>query len=450
MSNITSSGIKSVLSEGLIKSVTSLMVKVGAAGLTYAMLVTLSRTMDATQYGLFAFGFSLATVLAIGASMGQQIAILRFWPEEQGRDAPEEALSALQSGWALTIMAGLVIGLVLAAGALGFGAAGGVPGQYLHVVAASLLVLPLAMAEYGSSALRAQGSVVVALLPRDILWRLSVPLVAWVLFYFGIRLSGVWGLVLVSGLLALMMALQFFLARVMHLENSVSFNSVKSYWRKRGAASRWFLVSTVLDSAALNMDVVLVGLFLAAQSAGLYFNAFRTAGLITLFMFAITIVIAPMISRYFHSGEMRKAQAITTLCSWAGFLFSLAVFVLFWFYGDLILTLFGETYAEGWIVLILLSIGLLADAATGPTRIVMMMTGRERDYVRIFGAIFAVGFVVQLIAIPLYGIVAAAAVNMVARIIGQFAIAVWTKRHVGLDTSLFGLLDLRKSMPKAQ
>ena len=38
-------------------------------------------------------------------------------------------------------------------------------------------------------------------------------------------------------------------------------------------------------------------------------------------------------------------------------------------------------------MLILLSIGLLFDAATGPSRIVMMMTGHERDYVRIFGTI---------------------------------------------------------------
>lgn len=422
----------------------SLFVKVGAAGLTYIMLVTLSRTMDATQYGLFAFGFSLATVLAIGASMGQQIAILRFWPEEQGRGAPDEAQSALHSGWALTIIAGLVISAVLALGAFGLGVVGGVPVQYLHIVAASLLVLPMAMAEYGSSALRAQGAVVVALLPRDILWRLSVPVIAWILFYFGISLSGVMGLVLVSALLGLMMVVQFFMARLLHLENGISFKSLKSYWRKRGQSSRWFLASTVLESAALNMDIVLVGLFLTAQSAGLYFNAFRTAGLITLFMFAITIVIAPMISKHFHGGELRKAQAITTLCSWAGFLFSLAIFVLFWFYGDLVLSLFGASYAEGWIVLILLSVGLLADAATGPTRIVMMMTGHERDYVRIFGAVFAIGFVVQLIAIPQFGIVAAAAVNMLARIVGQVAIAVWTKKHIGLDTSLFGLLDLRR------
>ena len=45
-------------------------------------------------------------------------------------------------------------------------------------------------------------------------------------------------------------------------------------------------------------------------------------------------------------------------------------------------------------MLILLSIGLLFDAATGPSRIVMMMTGHERDYVRIFGAIMLVGMVV--------------------------------------------------------
>ena len=42
----------------------------------------------ADEYGYFAFGLSLATVLAIGASMGQQTAILRYWPERTVRDDP--------------------------------------------------------------------------------------------------------------------------------------------------------------------------------------------------------------------------------------------------------------------------------------------------------------------------------------------------------------------------
>src|SRR5699024_6327767 len=116
-----------------------------------------------------------------------------------------------------------------------------------------------------------------------------------------------------------------------------------------------------------------------------YFNAFRTAGLMTLFTFAIELVIAPMVAQHFHAGQMRQAQAITALAAVAGFAFSLVIFAIFAFWGDFVLSLFGDSYAQGALILVLLSFGLLFDAATGPSKIVMMMTGHERAYVAIFG-----------------------------------------------------------------
>lgn len=430
--------VASVMRQGLTKSLAALLIKMATAGLTYLMFVVLSRTMGTGEYGLFAFGFALATMLSIAAGVGQQTAILRFWPEEEGAGRPQKALNALTSGWALVVLAGLALtgGLWLVAWILGFFGEGP---SMLHLYAAALLILPMAAAEYGSSALRAQGSVWTALMPRDILWRFLVPVTVGVLAYFGFKLSGVQALSFTAAVLAFAVVVQFIIARARGYRNQIGLSGLGDYWRERGKASRWFLIGTVMDSAALNIDIVLVGLFVVAESAGLYFNAFRTAGLMTLFMFAITLVIAPMVSKHFHAGEIRKAQAVTTLCSWAGFLFSLGVFGVFFFFGDFILSLFGETYADGWIVLIILSLGLLVDAITGPTRIVMMMTGHERAYVVLFGSIMGVGILAQFVVIPMFGIVGAAVVNAGSRAIAQIVIAVWSWRKIGLETSLAGL-----------
>lgn len=431
--------IRSVVRDGLGKSVASLLIKVVTAGLTYFMFVVLARSMGTEHYGHFAFGFSLATMLAIGASMGQQTAILRYWPEDMGKGDEAGATDALKSGWALTLIASVVLSGLLCAAALVFGLVTADMGQVLHLFAASLLILPMAAGEYGSSALRAQGSVWTALLPRDVIWRSLVPGLVWFLFIGGTSLGGAQALLLTAALLVLALVLQALAARMRGYRNGIGFSGLKTYWQQRGGASRWFLAGTVLDSAALNFDIVLVGLMVAVEASGLYFNAFRTAGLLTLFMFAITLVIAPMVARHYHAGQMRQAQAITAFCAWAGFLFSLVVFAGFVMFGGPILSLFGASYAEGYWVLIILSVGLLMDAATGPTRIVMMMTGHERQYVKIFGTIMLAGFALQLVVIPLFGIVGAALVNAGARIVAQVAIAVWTRRHAGIDTSLFGL-----------
>jgi O-antigen/teichoic acid export membrane protein len=441
------SDLRSLLRSGLSKSLVSLLIKVATAGLTYGMYVILSRVMGATEYGYFAFGLSLATILAIGANFGQQTAILRYWPEEMVAGLPGKALAALRAGGAITFIAGLVVSLLLIGVSAVAGAAQG--GPVLHLYAAAALILPLALAEYWSSVLRAQGSVWTALTPRDIVWRLALPLLVVGLYYAGVGLSGWAALLLTAAVLALSLGLQYLVASARRYEIAAGTAGLKAYWAEHGKASWSFFMGTVLDSAALNVDIILVGLLVAPAAAGVYFNAFRTAGLLTLFMFAITLVVAPMVAQHYHAGEMRKAQAITALCAWAGFLFSLVVFAGFLVFGDQVMSLFGGNSEQGALLLVILSIGLLFDAATGPSRIVLMMTGHERDYVRIFGGIIVLGMIVQIPVIMAYGAVGAAVVNTVSRIAAQLAIAWFSRRRIGLDTTLLGAFLVNRLADRA-
>src|SRR3569623_404085 len=367
------SDLRALLRTCLSKSLVSLSIKVATAGLTYLSYVILSRLMWGEEYGYFAFGVSLATILAIGANYGQQTAILRYWSAEMVAGRPDRAVNALRSGGAITAFASIVVMAGLGIATFATGATG--PGPVLHLYAAALLILPLALAEYWSSALRAQGSVWTGLSPRDLIWRLALPLAVVALWYAGVSLSGWTALLLTAAVLALALALQYLLARARHYEIAAGTDGLRGYWSAHGRASRSFFLGTVLDSAALNIDIIFVGLLVAPAVAGVYFNAFRTAGLLTLFMFAITLVVAPMVAQHYHAGEMRKAPAITALCAWAGFVFSLAVFLGFLLFGDKVMSLFGGADAQGGLLLIILSVGLQFDDASGPSRIVMKMTG---------------------------------------------------------------------------
>lgn len=436
--------LSALLSTGLLRSVGSLGIKVATAGLTYITYVVLSRTQTESEYGHFAFGLALATVLAILAGMGQSTAVLRLWPQLRAQGETGDAEAVVAAGSAITIGASLILaGLlcVLAIASIPF-----LPPRETinHFIGAAFLILPMALAEYNSSVLRAQGSLWTALLPRDIVWRLALPAAVMALFAVGIVLSGPDALTLSAALLIGALVLQMSVALKRNYAVLPRVAPVRTHWRRWGSLSNWLLLGALIETFTLNADVILVGLMLDIESSGLYFNAFRTAGLMTLFTFAIELVIAPMVAEHYHSGAMRKAQAITALCAWAGFVFSLVIFALFLFFGEFILSLFGPSYAEGTLVLLLLAFGLLFDAVTGPSKIVMMMTGHERAYVAIFGAIMGLGFLVQIAVIPIWGIVGAAAANMGARIIAQVAIALWCRYRIGLDTSLLGALAVQR------
>lgn len=439
-----------LLQTGLLRSVGSLGIKVATAGLTYLTYVVLSRTQTNDEYGHFAFGLALATMLAIVAGAGQPLAVLRLWAEQRSKGDDTGAQSVIAAGSTITIYASIAMAVLLCLVALVYRPFAGPNETLNHIFGAAILILPLALSEYNSSALRAQGSLWTALLPRDIFWRLALPTLVLALFALDMVLSGPDALVLAAALLLGMLALQMLLATRRGYTIMPARAPVPGHWNRWGRLSRWLLLGALIETAALNADVILVGLMLDLESSGLYFNAFRTAGLMTLFTFAIELVIAPMVAEHFHTGNMRKAQAITALCSWAGFVFSLVIFLGFGLFGTEILSLFGASYAEGWLILMLLSFGLLFDAITGPSKIVMMMTGHERPYVAIFGAIMGVGLLVQILVIPFWGLIGAAAVNMAARICAQIGIALWCRFRIGLDTSLLGVLWLRKGQDAAR
>lgn len=430
------------LLSGAWKSLVSLFIKVATAGLSYLMFVVLSRTMEDAPYGLFASGFALATVLSIAAAFGQQTAVLRFWPEEDVAGRPQGALNAIRSGWAIVIVCSIAVALGLSLIAFVTGLIVQDFASVAYLFAAALLVLPMAGADFSSSALRAQGSVWTALMPRDIIWRGSVSAIVWVLFLYQVQLDGFSALMLTALLLIASVGLQFIASRLTGYQNSIGFRGLPTYWRKHKNSSKWYFAGSLVESIALNADIILVGLLVAEAAAGLYFNAFRSAALITLFMFAIELVAAPLIARHYHAKEMHKARLVATFNVWAGFLFSLVVFVIFVFYGDLVLSLFGASYVEGYWILIILSVGLLFDALTGPSRIVMMMTGFERDYVRISGIFILLAVLLQLYVIPNYGLIGAALVNAGTRIAARICLAWWARTKIGIDTSVLGLFDL--------
>lgn len=444
MTAFSAKTIQRLLNGSLGKSTVSLLIKIATAALTYFMYVTLSRLMGGDAYGEFAFGLSLATILAVLAGVGQQTSILRFWPEETVGGRQERALNALRSGSAITFAAGVAVtlGTIAISAIVGLGGKG--PGGVIYVMAAAMLILPMALAEYNSSALRAQGSVWAALAPRDLAWRFAVCAAVYLLFLFKVQLGGAAALTLTALLLVIALGVQAAIARRLGYSLRPGVRGIPAYWAERGKASRWFLFGAGLDTASVNLDVVIVGLLVTHEAAGVYFNAFRTAGLMTLFLFASALVIAPLVARSYHGHDLVRTQSTLAASAWTGFGFSLLVLAVFVLFGDKVLALFGASYQGSYVILIILSIGLLVDAATGAARTTMMMTGHEKAYVAICGSVLAAGFLLQFAVVPVFGLVGAAIVATSARIVSQLGIAWWCIAKIGLDPTIFGALRISR------
>ncbi len=176
---------KQILGPGLI----ALAIKMAGAVLAYGMIVALAHMMTTEEYGRFAFGLNLSIIAATLAGLGFPTGILRYWPKSTVAGDFAGARGVVALGYKYSALGGLLLIVLATAGSLG---AGLVTGNF-HVtefLAISVLGLVISLADFSTNLLRAQGSTIVSMLPRDILWRVFTVLGAGLVFSLGYSVTG--------------------------------------------------------------------------------------------------------------------------------------------------------------------------------------------------------------------------------------------------------------------
>ena len=432
-------------------SIWTLGIKVLSAGLIYVMFVLTARAMPTSEFGLFSIGFNLASLLAIIASCGVHVGINRWWPEYMASGRPEMALLSLRWGLKITTMASLGLAALMVVGtlvaALLFGR------EVAYLVAAALLIMPLALGDFLANALRSRGSIWMAQLPKDVIWRVGCCLLALAAAYFSLRISA-WMAIMWYGILLVILEIpQSFSA----LRSAGSSPGPKTLLPKavlRIEKQRWLRtvwplwVSAVLAAMAQNLDVLIVGAFVSAETSGLYFAAVRTVGLIGLMHVASTLVCAPIISRCVHSDQVEELQVTLRLVATIVLLVTGAVFAFIIIAGPFLLSMFGAGFQNANVILRILLIGFTVNALCGPVGYVLMLSGHEKTYLKILAVTNGLTLAGQLFLVPATGAVGAAILSSAGLIVS----GIWARREainkVGVDpTALSVLLRNGKRLP---
>ena len=417
------------------------LIKLVAILLSYLFLILLARSVDEAEYGRYGFAISLTVFLGILANCGQGTAILRFWPQFQAENDPARAKGALLRSYTTVLVGtGSVVGLVFLAVTLVKLTTPGMDAGYLY--AAAFLTFPSALAAYQGAAMRALGFVARAMLPSEIFHRGFLVLALLYLIGGSLEISA--ELVLwISGVLwiAFLVPQAFTIIKeTRHQATVARANLDIPAWRAT-SLGLWGLA--VLGILSQSSDVVVLGLYYGPEETGTYFVALKVASLFVIFFATASVLTAPMISRAFHGGEGGEVQRICrTICSLL-ILPAICGMLVVVLAGDLVLGLFGPGFAEGQLVLVVLSAGFVIHVLAGPANMLLMMTGYEGKYLQILGTTRIAMVLAQVLLIPLLGPLGAAAGSA----FGQIALAVWTRyftlRHLGVDPTVLCLLGLR-------
>lgn len=202
-------------------------------------------------------------------------------------------------------------------------------------------------------------------------------------------------------------------------------------------------------------DIVLVAVLRSPTEAAVYTAATRFLVLGQLVALAVQNVLAPHLSKLLarndHEGAERVFQvttAWTMAVSWPLYLVSVGL-------APLLLSIFGDSYDAGELVVVLLALATVVSAVCGPVDTVLLMAGGSKRSLFNNAAALAVDLVLDILLIPTMGMTGAAigwAAAIVVRNVlplvqvrGQLHMTPFTKAVwwvAGLTILLFGVPPL--------
>jgi O-antigen/teichoic acid export membrane protein len=198
----------------------------------------------------------------------------------------------------------------------------------------------------------------------------------------------------------------------------------------RFAVPAW--ASRLLGQGRAQFMPLLLGSLAAVATSAVYTASNRIAGALTSIVNSLNQVYTAIASDLYLQG--RREEFVTTYRSATKWIFTLGaplLVLILAFPGDL-LSIFGRSFREGEVALVILGVGLLFNFSTGPVTVTLIIIGRSTlalvDYIAVI--VLEVGLAVWLI--PRYGLVGGA----IAKAVGVAAnnlvplLQVWMTEHV--------------------
>ncbi len=405
---------------------TIFIIRVISAGLAYVSQVLLARWMGDSEYGIYVYVWTWVLLLGSLLDFGIAISAQKFIPEYRGRDDLKLLRGFLHaSRWMTLGSSSLVAALLASAVWLASDSLGSRWTGPLWLGCATLPAFVLANTQDGIS--RSHDWMRLALMPQFIVRQtLLIGFVA-VSFTLGAKLQAD-GAMLFS-LAAVWIAM---IGQMIVLNRNLAAHVEAG--PRRYDVRKWFAVSlpiVLVEGFYLLLtysDILVLQHFRPSADVGIYSAVVKTLVLVSFIHYAIGATTAHRFSEYHAAGDRERLTAYLAYAIKWTFWPSLAVTALLLICGKPMLWLFGPSFVDGYGIMFVLAIGLIARSAIGPVEKLMNMTGHQNLCAVAYASAFALNLALCFLLIPDYGGYGAAA-STSASLAFESALLFWITRY---------------------
>jgi O-antigen/teichoic acid export membrane protein len=412
-----------------------LLMQVAAAALNYGSQVLLARWMGVFEFGLYAVAWSLVPPAAAVAAIGLPGASLRFVPQYLTRGDRGQLHGLIRQSVLLVLVVGLV------AVAAGWGILKLIDPwmaeHYVQPIRVALFCVPfLTLIALVSDMSRGFGWAGLAYAPQ---WLLLPGLLI-----VGVAVHWVW-LGQPSAVRVLQLALAACVVTAgLHLLFFRTLMSDEVFKTPPEYDTRfWLRVAIPLlfsDGVFLllwSCDEVMLGVMTHPEEVAVYHACVKTAGLTLIFFNAIAAFASPRFAAQLISADRVQLQRFARSVSRWMFYPSSVVAAGLIVTGPFVLSVFGEDFVRGHMVLTVLTVGYLVRAVTGPVAAYLAVSDNQDQVVLVTACSALANIGLNLLLIPEWGALGAAWGSIGSIALCQLWMYVLVRRRLKIDTSIF-------------
>jgi len=184
-------------------------------------------------------------------------------------------------------------------------------------------------------------------------------------------------------------------------------------------------------------DILVLQQFRPPDEVAVYYAAFKTLALVSFIHYSIAATTAHRFSSFNVAGDREGlSHFLAQTIKWT-FWPSVAATALLLAFGRPILSLFGAEFVNGYHLMFILAVGLLARAAIGPIERLLNMLGQQRMCALVHAGAFAMNLALCFTLIPRFGPAGAAISTAIALVFESAWLFTATKRRLGFHVFIW-------------
>jgi len=421
--------IHRIVSHGLVrKTAAAFSVKTIAVIMSFLLNVVLARLLGPEGTGLYYLSLSCISIAIVVSQFGLGQSILRFISVSSSDNDWQAVKGVLQRSQILSLFTAVLVTIIV------FVAAPWLAWHVFHKDELSILIqwmsfaiVPGSLFVLNGYSLQGLSKIKASIFVNGV----SMPMFGVVLMlalipYFGTRgsvlafVGASWCTLCVSGFLWRKYTPQLKTIRG-HFNVSTLFKSnVPLFWVSLSQLTMVWSSNIILGIWGTELDV------------GLFSIANKTAILVSFILSCVNTVIAPQFAAIYHEGKLKELQNVAIRATVLVVAIAMPILVVMMTIPGFIMSLFGEQFVQGAPVLIVLALGQFFYVVTGAVGYLLTMSGHENVMrnIMVFCSIFLIGL--NLLLIPRYGAVGAAAATSVTLVLQNVIIAIMVWKIIGI------------------